>query len=56
MCLCRFVAFRVSYRILCCLTKRYDLLSHMHLRVRDQSWQTGPNDSVSHFKVVFEVC
>ena len=25
----------------------------MHLSVRNQSWQTGPNESALHFKVVF---
>ena len=25
-------------------------------KVADQSWQTGPNESVLHFEVVFVVC
>ena len=25
----------------------------MHLSIRNQSWQTGPNESALHFKVVF---
>ena len=34
-------------------TERCGLLSRMHLSVRNQSWQTGPNESALHFKVVF---
>ena len=43
-----FVAFRVTFNELCC-----GLLSYIHLWVIDQSWQTGPNESALHFKVVF---
>ena len=51
MCLSRIIVFRVTFRDLCCC-----FLSHIHLRVTDQSWQTGPNESALHFKVVFVVC
>ena len=51
MCLSRFVIFRVTFNDLCCC-----LLSGIHLRVMDQSWLTGPNELVLHFKVVFAVC
>ena len=47
MCLCRFVALRVTLNPLCC-----GLLSRIHLRVIDQSWYTGRNESVLHFQVV----
>ena len=30
-----------------------DLLSRIHSWVTDQSWHTGPNDSVLHFELVF---
>ena len=32
------------------------LLSRIHLRVTDQSWQTSPIQPVLHFEVVFVVC
>ena len=32
------------------------LLSCIDFWVTDQSWLTGPNDSVSHFKAVFVIC
>ena len=31
-------------------------LSRIHLRVTDQTQQTGPNEFASHFEVVFVVC
>ena len=45
MCLCRFVALRVTLNRLCC-----GLLSRIQLRVIDQSWHTGRNESVLHFQ------
>ena len=56
MCLSRFVAFCVTFNDLCCRTKRCGLLSRIHLWVTDQSWHTGPNDSVLHFELVFVYC
>ena len=47
----RFVAFHVSFNNLCS-----GLLSRIHLRVINQSWQTVPNESVLHFEVDFVVC
>ena len=47
MCLCRFVALRVTLNILCC-----GLLSRIQLRVIDRSWHTGRNESVLRFQVV----
>ena len=32
------------------------LVSRIRLWVTDQSWQTGRNDPVLHFEVVFVVC
>ena len=32
------------------------LLSRIRLRVTNQNWQTGPNESVLHFQVVFVAC
>ena len=55
-CFSWFVAFSVSFNDLCSWTQRCGLLSCIQLRVTDQSWQTGPNESVLHFKVVFVVC
>ena len=43
--------FRVTFNDLCCC-----LLSRMHLSLKDQSWETGPNEPVLHLKVVFAVC
>ena len=31
-------------------------LSRIHLRVTDQTQQTGPNEFALHFEVVFVVC
>ena len=56
MCLPRFVAICVTFNDLCCRTKRCGLLSRIHLWVTDQSWHTGPNDSVLHFELVFVYC
>ena len=56
MCLSRFVAIYVTFNNLCCWTSCCGLVSHIHLRVTDQTWQTGPNESVLYFKVVFVVC
>ena len=46
-----FVAIRVTFNDLCCW-----LLSRIHLSLKDQSWETGPNEFVLHLKVVFPVC
>ena len=54
--LSRFVAFRVTFNDLRCRTQRCGLLSQIQLRLMNQSWQTGPNESVLHFEVVFVVC
>ena len=51
MCLFLFVAFRVTFNNLCCGS-----LSHKHLRVTDQTQQTGPNEFALHFEVLFVVC
>ena len=48
MCLCRFVAFRVTLNDFCC-----GLFSRLHLRVTNQSWQTGPNESAFPFRSCF---
>ena len=37
------------------LNQRSGLLSRIHLRLTDQTWQTGPNESVLHFQIVFVV-
>ena len=50
MCLCRFVAFRVT------LTTYAVAYCHARLEITDQSWHTGPNESVLRFKVVLVVC
>ena len=55
-CLFRFVLFLVIFNDLSCWTQGCGLLSRIHLRVTDQSWQTSPNESVLHFKVLFVVC
>ena len=51
ICLFRFVSFGVTFNDICC-----GLLSRIALGVTDQSWHTGPNESVVHFEVVFVVC
>ena len=51
MCLFRCVAFPVIFENLC-----RGLLSCIHSTVTDQSWQTGPNESVLQLKNVFVVC
>ena len=48
MCLFRFVAFRVTFNDFCC-----GLFSRLHLRVTNQSWQTGPNESAFPFRSWF---
>ena len=45
MCLCRFVALRVTLNHLCC-----GLLSRIQLRVIDQSCHTGRNESALRFQ------
>ena len=50
MCLGRFVAFRVT------LTTYAVAYYHARLEITDQSWQTGPNESVLRFEVVLVVC
>ena len=47
MCLCRFVALRVTLNNLCCV-----LLSRIQLKVIDQSWHTGQNESVYTSKLL----
>ena len=47
ICLFRFVALRVTLNHLCCA-----FLSRIQLRIIDQSWHTGRNESVLHFQVV----
>ena len=56
MCFFRFVAMCLIFNDSGCWTQRCGLLSRIQLRVTDQSWQTGPNESVLHFEVVFVVC
>ena len=56
MCLSRFVEFRVAFNDLSCWTQRCGLLSLIQLRLTNSSWQTGPNESLLHFEVVFVVC
>ena len=48
VCLSRFVAFRVTLNNFCC-----GLFSRLHLRVTNQSWQTGPNESAFPFRSCF---
>ena len=55
MCLCRFVAFNVTFDNLCCLTRRCGLQPRSHYRVTNRSFQTGPKEFVLHFEVVFVV-
>ena len=55
ICLFRFVAFRVTFNGLICWTKRCGLLSRIHLCAMDKTWQTGPNEFVLHFEIVFVV-
>ena len=40
---------------LCCWTLCCNLLSRIHLTITDQNWQTGPNESLLPFKLVFVV-
>ena len=55
MSLFRFVSFRVTFNDLCCLNAPLWFTAIVHLRVTDQSWQTGANKTVLHFEVVFVV-
>ena len=48
MCLFRFVAFCVTFNDFCCC-----LFSRIHLRVTNQRWQTGPNESGFPFRSCF---
>ena len=48
-------AFHVTSNTLCCWTSPCGLLSRKQLKLTDQSWQTGPNESVLHFQIVFVV-
>ena len=43
MCLSRFLALPGTFNELCC-----GLLSCIHLWLTNQSWHTGPNESVLH--------
>ena len=49
VCFCS-LNFVSLFKELCC-----GLLSHIHLRIMDQGWQTGPNQSALHFEVVFVI-
>ena len=51
MCLCQIFVIHVISNILCCRTLCCCLLSRMHLKVTDQNWITGPNESLLHFKI-----
>ena len=55
MCLFTFVAFRVTFDGLCCWMQLCGLLSLLPLKVANQSWHTGPNETVLHFQVVFVI-
>ena len=55
VCFFLFVAFHVTFNNVCGWTQRCGLRLRIHLRVTDQSWQAGPNESVLHFEVVFVV-
>ena len=55
VCLFPFVVFCIFFNNLCCWLQRWGLLSRMHLKVTDQTWHTGPNESVLHLQVVFVV-
>ena len=51
LCVCFYLLHFVSlFNELC-----RGFLSHIHLRIMDQGWQTGPNESVLHFEVVFVI-
>ena len=56
LCLSRFVAFRFILNEVCCWRQRCGLLSRIQLKLTDQIWQTGPNETVLHFEVVLVVC
>ena len=55
ICLFSFVAFRVTFDGLCCWLQLCGLLSLLPLKVANQSWHTGPNETVLHFQVVFVI-
>ena len=55
MCLFTIVAFRVTFDGLCCWMQLCGLLSLLPLKVANQSWHTGPNETVLHFQVVFVI-
>ena len=55
MCLSQFVAVCVTLNDSCILTQSCGLLLRIHLRVTNQTWCTGQNESVLHFEVVFVV-
>ena len=46
----------VTFDGLCCWLQLCGLLSLLPLKVANQSWHTGPNETVLHFQVVFVVC
>ena len=56
MCLFGFVSFCVTLNDLWCWTQPCNLLSRIQLRLTNQSWQTGPNESVLQFEVGVWVC
>ena len=52
LCVCFYLLHFVSlFNNLCCGS-----LSRIHLRVTDQTQQTGPNEFALHFEVLFVVC
>ena len=52
LCVCFYLLYFVSlFNNLCCGS-----LSHKHLRVTDQTQQTGPNEFALDFEVLFVVC
>ena len=44
ICLSQLVAVFVTFNDLCCSKQRCGLLSHIHLRVTDRSWQSSLNE------------
>ena len=52
LCVCYYLLhFVLLFNNLCCGS-----LSHKHLRVTNQTQQTGPNEFALHFEVLFVVC
>ena len=45
----------VTFDGLCCWMQLCGLLSLLPLKVANQSWHTGPNETVLHFQVVFAI-